>query len=50
MLLAEPKLLSIIITDRHPNLLFSVCNYITECRRPLLLSWKTMNQTIRDVQ
>ena len=37
------------ITDRHPNPLFSVYNYITECRRPLLL-WKTMNQTIRDVQ
>ena len=40
----------IIITDRHPNPLFSVCNYIIECRRPLLLLWKTMNQTIRDVQ
>ena len=40
---------SLAITDRHPNPLFPVCNYITECRRPLLLLWKTMNQTIRDV-
>ena len=45
-------LISITNTDRHPNVLFSVFNYITECRSPLLIiivknnewnnSWRSM--------
>ena len=34
----------------EPAFSYYSCDYITECRRPFVFLWKTINQTIHDVQ